>query len=198
MGGTGQKRQAAASRPAPGKPIGQVIRPTLPGGTKGGGKGKGKGKGKKGTETDWEAIFNAERGFQMEMLAEQRRESELARQREEQQRREEESKRQQELHNLQQKSRDETAMQDYSKMKQAAAAQAVGGITPVAPSFSRSAAPGLAPVTPARTRRPSTTPSYSPVAAGASPAAAPGNLSTAPTGVGLGGGWDPLRQFYLG
>jgi hypothetical protein len=86
-------------------------------------------------------------------------------------------------------------MTDFTRMKQAAAVQAVGGTAPITPRSSRATAPGLTPT--------GTTPTQRPVSATFAPSpmspTAPmsGNRSSAPQGVGLGGaGLDWLRSLY--
>ena len=145
---------------------------------------------------DWGAIFAAERAAQQDIMNEQRAQAEAQRQREEQQRREEEARRLQEEHNVRQKARDETATTDYANMKQAAAAQAVGGVGSVTPTSSRATAPGLAQTAATQTQRPVSASAYSPSAT-APTAPMVGNLPTAPQGVGLGGaGLDWLKSLY--
>jgi hypothetical protein len=162
----------------------------------------GRGRGKKSkpapepAQPDWAGIFAAERAAQQQIMNQQRAEAEAQRQREEQQRREEEARRMQEEHNVRQKAADETAMADYTSMKQAAAAQAAGGIGQVTPTSSRATAPGLAPTTAMATQRPVSGSTFAPAqAGGVTPMA--GNLPAAPSGVGLGGGgFDFLRQYF--
>lgn len=162
----------------------------------GGGKKK-KSKGSRGSgQPDWAGIFAAERAAQQQILNQQRAEAERQRQREEQQRREEEAKRIQEEHNVRQKAADETAMADYTGMKQAAAAQAAGGVGQVTPTSSRATAPGLAPTTAMATQRPVSGSTFTPAqTGGVTPMT--GNMPTAPSQVGLGGGgFDFLKQYF--
>ena len=162
----------------------------------GGGGGKKSRPRPEPAQPDWAAIFAAERAAQERIMQQQRAEAEAQRQREEQQRREEEARRMQEEHNVQQKARDEQAMSDYTTMKQAAAAQAVGGVGSVTPTSSRATAPGLAPTTATQTQRPMSASTYSPATTGQTAPMA-GNLPMAPQGVGLGGaGLDWLRSLY--
>lgn len=154
-------------------------------------------------QPDWAGIFAAERAANQRIMEQQRAEAEAQRQREEQQRREEEARRIQEQHNVQQKARDETAMTDFTRMKQAAAAQAVGGVGSVTPTSSRATAPGLAPTTATATQRPAPMGTFapSPTAPTAPMTPMAGNLPTAPSQVGLGGGGSDygwLRQFFAG
>lgn len=143
-------------------------------------------------QPDWAGIFAAERAAQQRIMNQQRAEAEAARQREEAQRRQEEARRVQEQFDVEQRSRDEKAMSDFTRTKQAAAAQAVGGIAPAVPASSRTTAPGL---TPTATQRPASS-TFAP--SSTSPTAPmAGNLPTAPQGVGLGGaGLDWLRSLY--
>jgi hypothetical protein len=139
-------------------------------------------------QPDWAGIFAAERAEQRRIMAKQRAEAEAQRQREEQQRRTEEASREQEQFNLQQQSRDQTAASDYASMKQAAAAQAVGGIRPVSSMSSKTSAPGLAPMAATAQKTPSAPGATAPMA---------GNMPMAPQGVGLGGGnsYNFLRDY---
>ena len=149
-------------------------------------------------QPDWAGIFAAERAAQQRIMDQQRAEAAAQRAREEQQRREEEARRIQEQHDVQQKARDEAAMTDFTRMKQAAAAQAVGGTAPVTPTSSRATAPGLTPAGTTPTQRPvSATFSPSPVSPTAPTTPMAGNLPSAPQGIGLGGaGLDWLRSLY--
>jgi len=150
-------------------------------------------------QPDWAGIFAAERAAQQRIMDQQRAEAEAQRQREEQRRQEEEARRVQEQHNVQQKARDETAMTDFTRMKQAAAAQAVGGVGQVTPTSSRAAAPGLAPTSAMSTSRPMSSGTFAPSPTAPVGSAAPmaGNMPTAPSQVGLGGGgFDFLRQYF--
>ena len=105
----------------------------------------------------------------------------------------------QEQHNVQQKARDEAAMTDFTRMKQAAAAQAVGGVGSVTPTSSRAAAPGLTPTT-GMTSRPMSSGTFAPSPTAPTAPVSPmaGNMPTAPSQVGLGGGggFDWLRQYF--
>ena len=148
-------------------------------------------------QPDWAGIFAAERAAQQRIMDQQRAEAEAARQREEAQRRAEEAQRMQEQHNVQQKARDEAAMTDFTRTKQAAAAQAVGGTAPIMSTSSRATAPGLAPTGAAPTQRASSTFAPSPTSPTAPMAPMAGNLPSAPQGVGLGGaGLDWLKSLY--
>ena len=160
----------------------------------GGGRKKSRGRSEP-AQPDWAAIFAQERAAQDRIMQQQRAEAEAQRQREAQQRAEEEAKRVQEEHNVQQKARDEQAMSDYTTMKQAAAAQAVGGVGSVTPASSRATAPGLAPTTTTQTQRPVSSSTYSPAATGQITPMA-GNLPAAPQGVGLGGSLNWLQSLY--
>lgn len=148
-------------------------------------------------QPDWAGIFAAERAAQQRIMDQQRAEAEAQRQREEQQRRAEESSRMQEQHDVQQKARDETAMTDFTKMKQSAAAQAVGGVNPITPTSSRASAPGLTPVGGMATQTPRRSSSAGFTPAPTSPMTSmAGNMPMAPQGVGLGGGGiNFLRDF---
>ena len=150
-------------------------------------------------QPDWAGIFAAERAENQRIMNQQRAEAEAQRQREAQQRQEEEARRMQEQHNVQQKARDEAAMTDFTKMKQAAAAQAVGGVGSVTPTSSRATAPGLTPTSAMSTSRPMSSGTFAPSPTAPVGPAAPmaGNLPTAPAQVGLGGGgFDFLRQYF--
>ena len=161
----------------------------------GGGKKKKKSRGSEPAQPDWAAIFAQERAAQDRIMQEQRAEAQAQREEEARQRAEEEAKRIQEEHNVQQKARDEQAMSDYTTMKQAAAAQAVGGVGSVTPASSRATAPGLAPTTATQTQRPVSSSTYSPAATGQITPMA-GNLPAAPQGVGLGGSLNWLQSLY--
>lgn len=160
----------------------------------GGGRGGGGAPPPPPPQPDWAGIFAAERAAQQRIMDQQRAEAEAQRQREEQQRRTEEASREQEQFNLQQQSRDQTAASDYANMKQAAAAQAVGGIRPVSSMSSKTSAPGLAPMSATAQKTPSTA-GYTPASGATAPMA--GNMPMAPQGVGLGGGnsYNFLRDY---
>ena len=148
------------------------------------------------SETDWAAIFAAEREEQAKILAQQQAEAKAKEEEEARVRAEEEAKRIQEQHNLEQKERDKAALADYTSMKQAAAAQAVGGVGSVTPTSSRATAPGLAPTQASTTQRPVSASTYSPTATSPTAPMA-GNLPVAPQGVNLGGGTlDWLKTLY--
>jgi hypothetical protein len=146
-------------------------------------------------QTDWAAIFAAERAANENIINQMRLEAENARNAEEQRQREEEARRTQEEHNVRQRTADQAALTNYEKMQQAAAAQAVGGISPITPGSSAGAAPGLSPVPGSRSRRSASVyspPTISPVAPEY------GNMMAAPGNVNLGGGsgLDWLRALY--
>lgn len=106
-------------------------------------------------QTNWEAIFAAERAAQERQMAQMRAEAAEQRRLEEERRAAEEAKRKQTEWDATQKLKDEKSLEEYKESKQAAAAQITGGTTTTPASTRITAetpAPGLEQTPPTRFR----------------------------------------------